>query len=520
MTVSYSWLLCIILSSMFMNLYAQVNLVDNGGFEDLTSAHIVTNMTFEQECSGGGGSQGAFVFYDGHVIGTVYQLGIPENMFGYQEAYEGEKYGGIASEHYYIGMQTGCKRNGIIKLHLNSTLLAGYNYTLMFRVSKMDDSSIDPNLEVTLNDDQSVFDYTISDSQNWQEKIVQFTAENDYDKLQFEVTNTSSFTNDMAGVYLDDIQLYMSCQLEYPCLDIAEFIDPQFPESNIGPNSAFTIENLSNVHTCSLSVTSIFSQGQLVFTNTLNCEHGIASPVYWTGTSNSGNSVSNGFYTVSVHLTNVCGSRSFAGTLVKAADFTGALTEFACEDAKPPKPCCQSEPTLYLDGYNWFMVTLLFHTTEQIMVASTEPVIVNAGSNVVMRAGERIELLPGFSTIRPELFVAEIIPCPSLRLSGEEGDYSHQIIEISELNDPRGVDALEQTVLYPNPTTGRLTLQHPQTIAQMEAFDIFGRGVARTSPNSNNATIDLSGMAAGIYLIRATLEDGKVETHRAVLQGP
>lgn len=354
---------------------------------------------------------------------------------------------------------------------------------------------------------------------HWQEKIVHFTAEENYNRIHFEITNTAPFTNDLAGVYLDDIELYMTCQLEYPCLDIVEFIEPQFPESNVGPNSAFTVENLFNVQSCSLSVRSLSSQGQIVFSNTFSCENGITSPVYWTGTSNSGNSVANGFYSVSVHLANVCGSRAFDGTLVKAADFTGSVAEFECENDKPPKPCCTHEPTIFIDGQDWIMETLLFHSTESIIVASTEPVIVNTGSNVVMRAGERIELNPGFSTDGHELFIAEIVPCdgeedppgPSGKLADDEEWEDDDIEEVQPLQ------AETSPVLYPNPTTGLLTLQHPQTIVQMEAFDTYGRSVARTAPNSTTGTMDLSGNAAGIYIIRATLEDGSTETHRAVL---
>jgi|GEM_PF-2164071 len=498
--------------------FAQVNLINNGGFEELVSMHVPVGVTLDPE-PGGGFEQAAFVFYDSHTIGTAYQLGAPENMYGFQEAYEGEKYGGIVSEAYYRGSQTGVIRNGIITLHSNEILYEGYRYTLKFHVGKMDNSNISPNLEITLNGDQSIFDFSISDTQNWQEKIVQFTAEDNFTEIRFEITNISIFTNDLAGVYLDDVQLYMTCQLEYPCLDIVEFMEPHFPESNIGPNAAFTIENLSNVSTCSLSVISPSSQGQLVFTSTLNCDYGIASPVYWTGTNNSGNPVANGFYTVSVHLENVCGSRLFAGTLVKIADFSGVVTEFDCEDEKPPKPCCIHEPTIFIDDHDWIMETLLFHSIENILVASNNPVTVNTGSYVIMRAGERIELLPGFSTIRPELFVAEIIPCPNLRLSEETLENTEP--EDLEIVSKDGVESdVKPVTFYPNPTSGLLTLAYSQQLLTVEVYDPLGRQLLQTAPNATTTSIDLSGQPAGIYIIRAGLEDGSTETHRVVLSPP
>lgn len=139
-------------------------------------------------------------------------------------------------------------------------------------------------------------------------------------------------------------------------------------------------------------------------------------------------------------------------------------------------------------------------------------VTVNSGNIVSFTAQNKIVLNPGFMANLGAKFTAQIgtFPCPLFRRIEIEAD---EQIELP-------IEEVRVSALYPNPTTGLLTLQHPQTIAQMEAFDIFGRGVALTNPNSNTATIDLSGMAAGIYLIRATLQDGKVETHRAVLQSP
>lgn len=158
------WFICFHLFWLGVNSYAQVNLVSNGGFEELVSAHVPSGMTFDPDPYSGS-TLGAFVFYDSHVIGIVYQLGNHENMFGYQEAFEGEKYGGVVTERQYNGSQTSILRKGLIKIHTNEILLKGYHYTLKFRVSKMDNSNINPNLNINLNNDQSVSNLTISDAQ-------------------------------------------------------------------------------------------------------------------------------------------------------------------------------------------------------------------------------------------------------------------------------------------------------------------------------------------------------------------
>ncbi len=138
--------------------------------------------------------------------------------------------------------------------------------------------------------------------------------------------------------------------------------------------------------------------------------------------------------------------------------------------------------------------------------------------DATFRAGEEIVFADGFSVLDGASMHAYIEPfeCVGgmlMRLGEEE--YEDEAID--ESIPIQSLEIERKSVLYPNPTTGLLTLQHPQTILQMEAFDAYGRMIARTTPNSNTGTIGLSGNAAGIYMLRATLEDGSTETHRAVL---
>ena len=67
--------------------------------------------------------------------------------------------------------------------------------------------------------------------------------------------------------------------------------------------------------------------------------------------------------------------------------------------------------------------------------------------------------------------------------------------------------------LYPNPTTGKLTIDNGQLIINnVEFFDIYGRNV-HSSPvacNSSFVTIDISHFSAGIYFIRMQTNEGIV----------
>jgi len=90
-----------------------------------------------------------------------------------------------------------------------------------------------------------------------------------------------------------------------------------------------------------------------------------------------------------------------------------------------------------------------------------------------------------------------------------------------ELEEEIGeVNATYPFILYPNPTTGLLTLTHSQQLLSVEVYDPLGRQLLQTAPNATTTSIDLSGQPAGIYIICAGLEDGSVETHRVVLSPP
>ena len=67
------------------------------------------------------------------------------------------------------------------------------------------------------------------------------------------------------------------------------------------------------------------------------------------------------------------------------------------------------------------------------------------------------------------------------------------------------------TLLYPNPTTGRLTIENGETIIENVAiYDVYGKLLMTTEVNSNVANIDASSYAAGIYFAKVQTENGVV----------
>ena len=64
--------------------------------------------------------------------------------------------------------------------------------------------------------------------------------------------------------------------------------------------------------------------------------------------------------------------------------------------------------------------------------------------------------------------------------------------------------------MYPNPTSGEIFLSakgENQNVSTIEVFTIGGEKILTTTFDNDNATIDLSNSAAGIYLTQITIGD-------------
>ncbi|WP_082830793.1 fibronectin type III domain-containing protein [Cochleicola gelatinilyticus] len=69
-------------------------------------------------------------------------------------------------------------------------------------------------------------------------------------------------------------------------------------------------------------------------------------------------------------------------------------------------------------------------------------------------------------------------------------------------------DILEsEFVLFPNPTTGKITFKSPVNIEQVAVYSILGNKVLESTPNTSNFEIDLTTLSNGTYFIRSTYDD-------------
>jgi len=105
-----------------------------------------------------------------------------------------------------------------------------------------------------------------------------------------------------------------------------------------------------------------------------------------------------------------------------------------------------------------------------------------------------------------------------------EALYSFLVMEDVELvahfEAEVGIDELRITNyelrVYPNPASGAITISAASEIEQLQIFDIVGRLVHSQTPASKEVVFDTGILTKGVYLVRALLRDGGVQTGKVV----
>ena len=80
-----------------------------------------------------------------------------------------------------------------------------------------------------------------------------------------------------------------------------------------------------------------------------------------------------------------------------------------------------------------------------------------------------------------------------------------------------GDNELAVSSVYPNPTTGLVTISNSQQIEQLTVYTLLGQQVMQQKVNSNETTLDVSSLSAAIYLIHIDLGDHQ-QTVRLIKQ--
>jgi hypothetical protein len=72
-----------------------------------------------------------------------------------------------------------------------------------------------------------------------------------------------------------------------------------------------------------------------------------------------------------------------------------------------------------------------------------------------------------------------------------------------------------QISMYPNPATTNFTIQAKQEMETVSVYNLLGQEVISKFPNSKEATIDVSSLQVGIYIIRTSI-NGNVSASRFI----
>ena len=60
---------------------------------------------------------------------------------------------------------------------------------------------------------------------------------------------------------------------------------------------------------------------------------------------------------------------------------------------------------------------------------------------------------------------------------------------------------------YPNPVLDKFTVSYPQNIISIEVYDLSGRIVKQNKVNNTETTIDMSELAASVYVVKVFTEN-------------
>ena len=76
------------------------------------------------------------------------------------------------------------------------------------------------------------------------------------------------------------------------------------------------------------------------------------------------------------------------------------------------------------------------------------------------------------------------------------------------IND--NVNASSFVTLYPNPTKDMVNLRSIDNMSTVSVYDVFGKNIANYEVSGNEAQINVSNLASGMYVAKIATENGVV----------
>lgn len=92
------------------------------------------------------------------------------------------------------------------------------------------------------------------------------------------------------------------------------------------------------------------------------------------------------------------------------------------------------------------------------------------------------------------------------------------VFEISGECGSLGIDDISKSDFnyYPNPVKNTLNIQSEKNINSVAIYNMAGQTVLNHKLDASNSTFNISSLSAGVYIVKAVLENGQVETFKII----
>lgn len=123
------------------------------------------------------------------------------------------------------------------------------------------------------------------------------------------------------------------------------------------------------------------------------------------------------------------------------------------------------------------------------------------------------DVFEGFQSVIAE--TQDNLPCMAFTGTDTGGNYGYNLY--FDRKSTLGVEEneLEGLVYYPNPAQDILNLSAQTTLEQVAIYSVLGKKVLQVSPGQKNATLNVSSLAAGIYLLKIEA-NGQTGTYKII----
>lgn len=148
---------------------------------------------------------------------------------------------------------------------------------------------------------------------------------------------------------------------------------------------------------------------------------------------------------------------------------------------------CSTNITISTSPYN----VLLTESTTFIITSGV--VEIDSGAYVKFDAAPAsyILLQPGFFAKRGSVFIAQPLNGCSAGSPQKPSNIEGGLVN----------DLAEGMFVYPNPTTGHITIDHPETVSEAAIFDMMGKKVRQLDLSGTRSDIDIGDLPNGIYIL-------------------